>query len=219
MNQILYNEELIFNWVKLLLIVTSILILWARAVGGNKIIYLIKFWSLHKYFFFEAKSSIPLFTIFNSLLFFLRIIVFSLFFTLYLFPNKFDESQSQNFLFFSLIITIYIVIKYLIENIISIIFKYKIYLNEVNRLRTGLKNLISLHFYIYLVIIIFNPLSIKNIIVIGFTLYLIYLFLCSRVVYKKIDNKSPKGILYFILYLCTFELGPALIVMWHAFKF
>jgi len=218
-NQILYNEELVFNWVKLLLIVTSILILWARAVGGNKIIYLIKFWSLHKYFFFEAKSSIPLFTIFNSLLFFLRIIVFSLFFTLYLFPNKFDESQSQNFLFFSLIITIYIVIKYLIENIISIIFKYKIYLNEVSRLRTGLKNLISLHFYIYLVIIIFNPLSIKNIIVIGFTLYLIYLFLCSRVVYKKYDNKSPKGILYFILYLCAFELGPALIVMWHVFKF
>ena len=42
MNQILYSEELVYNWVKLLLIITSILILWARAVGGNKIIYLIK---------------------------------------------------------------------------------------------------------------------------------------------------------------------------------
>ena len=42
MNQILYSEELVYNWVKLLLIITSILLLWARAVGGNKIIYLIK---------------------------------------------------------------------------------------------------------------------------------------------------------------------------------
>jgi hypothetical protein len=218
-NQILYSEELVYNWVKLLLIITSILLLWARAVGGNKIIYLIKFWSLHKYFYFEAKSSIPLFTIFNSLMFFLRIIVFSLSFTLYLFPNEFDESQSQNFLFFSLIITIYILIKYLIENIFSIIFKYRIYFKELSRLRTGLKNLISLHFFIYMLIIIFNPISIKNIIIVGFILYLIYLFLCSHVIYKRYHNKSPKGILYFILYLCAFELGPALTVMWHAFKF
>ena len=70
-----------------------------------------------------------------------------------------------------------------------------------------------------MLIIIFNSISIKNIIIVGFILYLIYLFLCSRVIYKKYHNKSPKGILYFILYLCTFELGPALTVMWHAFKF
>ena len=114
----------------------------------------------------------------------------------------------------------YIILKYLIEKTISILLNYNNILIEINRYRIGLKNLIAIHFYFYFIILIFNPISYKyQQLALSFILFSIYLFFSSSYILKKYSNKTFKGLVYFILYLCTFEIAPASIVMWQAFKF
>ena len=114
---------------------------------------------------------------------------------------------------------LYIILKYFIEKTIAIILNYKKKLTEINRYRIGLKNLISLHLYFYFIILIFNPLSIKSTITLSFILFIIYFFFCFTYIFKKYSNNNLKGLVYLILYLCTFEIAPATIIMLQAFKF
>jgi len=218
MNELIFKEELIENWIKILLIITAFLIFNAKLISGRKFQFLISFWNIHRYFIYKSGSSIPFFTSLNSLMFIVRVIVFSLFLTIYLFPYKFSEFQFSNYLIISGIISIYILFKYFIEQIMSVIFNFKNYLKEINRYRIGLKNLISLHLYFYLIILIFNPMSNKATIILSFVLYFIYLFFSSKFIFKKYYNNNLKSLVYFILYLCTFEIAPATIVMLQAFK-
>ena len=219
MNELIFKEELIENWIKILLIISTLLIIAARLISGDKFQFLVKFWKIDRFFIYKSGSTIPFFTSLNTLMFFHRINIFSLFFTVYLFPHKFHELQFYNYLMISGIILFYIFIKYLIEKIISITLNFKNNLVEINRYRIGLKNLISLHLYFYLIIIVFNPISNKTTIIISFILFIIYLFFSFNYIFKKYSDNSYKGLVYFILYLCTFEIAPATIVMLEAFKY
>ncbi len=218
MNELIFKEQLIENWIKILLIISAFLIFTARLISGRKFQFLISFWKIRSYFIYKSGTSIPFFTSLNSLMFIVRVIVFSLFLTIYLFPYKFSEFQFSNYLIISGIISFYIISKYFIEQIVSIIFNFRNYLKEINRYRIGLKNLISLHFYFYLIILIFNPISNIATIILSFVLYFIYLFFSSNFIFKKYYNNNLKSLVYFILYLCTFEIAPATIVMLQAFK-
>lgn len=219
MNELIFKEELIENWIKILLIISTLLIIAARLISGDKFQFLVKFWKIDRFFIYKSGSTIPFFTSLNTLMFFHRINIFSLFFTVYLFPHKFHELQFYNYLMISGIILFYIFIKYLIEKIISITLNFKNNLVEINRYRIGLKNLISLHLYFYLIIIVFNPISNKTTIIISFILFIIYLFFSFNYIFKKYSDNSFKGLVYFILYLCAFEIAPATIVMLEAFKY
>ena len=219
MNELIFKEELIENWIKILLIISTLLIIAARLISGDKFQFLVKFWKIDRFFIYKSGSTIRFFTSLNILMFFHRINIFSLFFTVYLFPHKFHELQFYNYLMISGIILFYIFIKYLIEKTISITLNFKNNLVEINRYRIGLKNLISLHLYFYLIIIVFNPISNKTTIIISFILFIIYLFFSFNYIFKKYSDNSYKGLVYFILYLCTFEIAPATIVMLEAFKY
>ena len=219
MNELIFKEELIENWIKILLIISTFLIIAARLISGDKFQFLIKFWNIDRYFIFKSGSTIPFFTSLNTLMFFHRINIFSLYFTVYLFPHKFHELQFYNYLMISGMILFYIFIKYLIEKTISITLSFKNNIVEIYRYRIGLKNFISVHLYFYLIIIIFNPISNKTTIIISFILFIIYLFFSFNYIFKKYSDNSYKGLVYFILYLCTFEIAPATIVMLEAFKY
>ena len=219
MNELIFKEELIENWIKILLIISTFLIIAARLIIGYKFQFLLKFWNIHRFFIYKSGSTIPFFTSLNTLMFFHRINIFSLFFTVYLFPYKFHELQFYNYLMISGMILFYIFIKYLVEKIIAITLSFKNNLIEINRYRIGLKNFISVYLYFYLIIIIFNPISNKTIIIISFILFVIYLFFSFKFIFKKYSDNSYKGLVYFILYLCTFEIAPAAMVMLEAFKY
>ena len=219
MNELIFKEELIENWIKILLIISTLLIIAARLISGDKFQFLVKFWEIDRFFIYKSGSTIPIFTSLNTLMFFHRINILSLFITVYLFPYKFYELQFYNYLMISGMILFYIIIKYLIEKTISIVLNFKENLVEINRYRIGLKNLISLHLYFYLIIIVFNPISNKTTIIISFILFIIYLFFSFKYIFKKYSDSSYKGLVYFILYLCAFEIAPAAIVMLEAFKY
>ena len=207
------------DWIKILIIISTFLILWARIIGGEKIQYLIRFWNIHRYFIYKSGYTIPIFNSVNILFFFLRITLFSIFISIYFFPEKFSEFQLYNFFIISGLITIYICLKFSIEKILSIILNYRNHLIEINRYRIGFKNLIVVHLYFYLLLLIFNPISYNLTILISFVLFFNYLLFSSYYIFKKSFNRTYKSLIYFILYLCTFEIAPAFFLFWYAFKF
>ena len=141
--------------------------------------------------------------------------MFSIVIALYVLTNnKFEQPFNlYYFIIISFLMSSYIVLKFLIEKALSIILNYRTIFEEINRFRIGLKNLITLHFYFYLLILIFNPVSAFSLMITGLVLFTLYLFFCSSFLLKKYSTTSFKHLVYFILYICTFEIAPILILV------
>ena len=207
------------TWIKILLIISTILILLARIISGQRFQYLIKFWKINRYFIYKSGYTIPIFNPLNTLMFLLRTILISMLISIYIFPNAFSEFPLYNFYIFSGLMSIYILLKFLIEKTLSVIINYNVLLNEITRYRIGFKNLISVHLYFYLLLISFNPISSNLIVLISIILFINYLLFSSYYIFKKTINKTYKNLIYFILYLCAFEIAPVFLLFWYAFKF
>ena len=213
------------SWLKILMIISTILILWSRIVAGEKFQYLIKFWNIHRYFSYKSGYTIPIFNPLNILMFFFRIIITSLFISIYLLPKEFSEFPLHNFSIISGLMATYIGLKFLIEKIFSVIINYNKPISEINlydyhiKYKIGFKNLFAIHLYFYLLLILFNPISSDLIVLISIILLITYQCFASYYIIKKIKNKTYKTPIYFILYLCTFEMAPAYLLFWYAFKF
>jgi hypothetical protein len=215
MNEVVLKTIFTGDWIKFLLIVCALLIIMARHASGEKFQYLIKFWDIHRYFIYKSGHTINIFSFANAWFFLLRVVLFSVFITLCTVPeSKFKQLFNLDyFIIISLLMTSYIVLKFLIEKAFSIILNYRTIFKEINRLRVGLKNLISLHFYFYFLIIIFNPVSDFSIMITSLVLFSLYLFFCSSYLIKKYSPRNFKHLLCFILYICTFEIAPILILV------
>ena len=142
--------------IKILLLISTLLIIGMRLSGENKFKYLISFWNIHRYFYFQKDQSIRFFIPINIFGFFQRVIVYSIFLSLYVLPYTFNDSSLLNFISISIWLASIIILKFIIEKMFSVFFNYDKKLNEFNQYRIGLKNLISVHSFFYLLIYIIN---------------------------------------------------------------
>jgi len=215
MNEVILKTVFKEDWIKFLLTICALLIIMARNASGEKFQYLIKFWNIHRYFIYKSGHTINIFSFTNGWFFLLRVVMFSIVIALYVLTNsKFQQPFNlYYFIIISLLMSSYIVLKFLIEKALSIILNYRTIFEEINRFRIGLKNLITLHFYFYLLILIFNPISDFSLMITGLVLFSLYLFFCSSFLLKKYSTTSFKHLVYFILYICTFEIAPILILV------
>ena len=211
MNEILHVNYFYEDWLKILLIVSTLLILGMILKSQNKFQYIIRFWNLHRYFYYKKGHSIRFFNYFNFFGFFHRVIIYSTFLSLFILPMSFSDSKFFNFLSIALTLILIIVSKFLTEKILALFFGYKKKFDQVNLYRIGLKNFISIHFFFYLIIMIFVALNLETIIISSVFLFLIYYVFSSFYLFKKVSNGSLKSLVYFILYICTFEMTPVLL--------
>ena len=215
MNEVILKTVFKEDWIKFLLTICALLIIMARNASGEKFQYLIKFWNIHRYFIYKPGHTINIFSFTNGWFFLLRVVMFSIVIALYVLTNsKFQQPFNlYYFIIISLLMSSYIVLKFLIEKALSIILNYRTVFKEINRFRIGLKNLISLHFYFYFLILIFNPISAFSLMITSLVFLSLYLFFCSSFLLKKYSERSFKHLVYFILYICTFEIAPILILV------
>ena len=201
------------NWVKTIIILGTVLILFSRLYIGERFQYLFSFWNIHRYFHYKSGETISLLTPNNVIIFFLRILTTSLF-ILILFKDKYQTEQEE--FYFKLIVglSLVILLKFLIEKTFSIIFGFKNKLREVNRYRIGIKNLFAVHLYFYLLIIIFTDISFVKIYNISFVLLIIYNVFYLKFILNKYLIRGLKALVYFILYICTFEIIPIIGVLY-----
>lgn len=195
------------NWVKTIIILGTVLILFSRLYIGERFQYLFSFWNIHRYFHYKSGETISLLTPNNVIIFFLRILTTSLF-ILILFKDKYQTEQEE--FYFKLIVglSLLILLKFLIEKTFSIIFGFKNKLREVNRYRIGIKNLFAVHLYFYLLIIIFSDIPFNKIYNISFVLLILYNVFYFKFILNKYLIRGLKALVYFILYICTFEIIP-----------
>ena len=195
------------NWVKTIIILGTVLILFSRLYIGERFQYLFSFWNIHRYFHYKSGETISLLTPNNVIIFFLRILTTSLF-ILILFKDKYQTEQEE--FYFKLIVglSLLILLKFLIEKTFSIIFGFKNKLREVNRYRIGVKNLFAVHLYFYLLIIIFSDIPFNKIHNISFVLLILYNVFYFKFILNKYLIRGLKALVYFILYICTFEIIP-----------
>ena len=207
MNELEIIDFPIQNWVKIIIILGTVLMLFSRLYIGDRFQYLFSFWNIHRYFHYKSGETISLFTPNNIIMFFLRILTTALFLFM-LFRDNYLTDQKEFFIKLCIGLSVLLLLKFIIENIFSLIFKFKKKLNEVSRYRIGIKNLFSVHLYFFLIIMIFGDLPLENIYTISLTLFLIYNGLYLKFILNKYLINGLKALVYFILYICTFEIAP-----------
>tara|TARA_B100001142_G_C14227031_1_gene613905 strand:+ start:412 stop:1062 length:651 start_codon:yes stop_codon:yes gene_type:complete len=213
MNELEIIDYPIQNWVKAIIILGTILILFSRLYIGNRFQYLFSFWNIHRYFHYKSGETISLFTPNNVIMFILRILITALFLFM-LFKDNYLTDQKEFFFKLSIGLSVLILLKFICENTFSLIFKFKRKLTEINRYRIGIKNLFAVHLYFYLLIIIFGDLSTKNLYTISLTLFLVYNVFYLKFILNKYLINGVKALVYFILYICTFEIAPTIGVIY-----
>ena len=213
MNELEIIDYPIQNWVKAIIILGTILILFSRLYIGNRFQYLFSFWNIHRYFHYKSGETISLFTPNNVIMFILRILITALFLFM-LFKDNYLTDQKEFFFKLSIGLSVLILLKFICENTFSLIFKFKRKLTEINRYRIGIKNLFAVHLYFYLLIIIFGDLSTKNLYTISLTLFLVYNVFYLKFILNKYLINGVKALVYFILYICTFEIAPSIGVIY-----
>ena len=108
----------------------------------------------------------------------------------------------------NVIILLVIFLKFVLEKVLAYLFKYQKKLKELTNYRIGIKNLFSIHLFFFLFLFTFSNFSFEIAFTISVILICCYQLLFYRFIFKKIPINSPKGLVYFILYLCTFEIAP-----------
>ena len=201
------------NWIKIIIVLGTVLILLSRLYTGDRFQYLFSFWNIHRYFHYKSGETISLLTPNNVIMFFLRLLTTSLF-ILILFQNKYQATQKEFFIKLIIGLSILILLKFLTEKILSFLFRFKKKLKEINRFRIGIKNLFAVHLYCYLLIIIFSGISFDKIYNISLALFILYNVFYLRFILNKYLIRGFKALVYFILYICTFEITPVLGVLY-----
>ena len=193
------------NWIKIIIVLGTVLILLSRLYIGDRFQYLFSFWNIHRYFHYKSGETISLLTPNNVIMFFLRLLTTSLF-ILILFQNKYQATQKEFFIKLIIGLSILILLKFLTEKILSFLFRFKKKLKEINRFRIGIKNLFAVHLYCYLIIIIFGGISFDKIDNISLALIILYNVFYLKFILNKYLIRGFKALVYFILYICTFEI-------------
>ncbi|MBT3561262.1 MAG: DUF4271 domain-containing protein [Flavobacteriaceae bacterium] len=201
------------NWIKIIIVLGTVLILLSRLYIGDRFQYLFSFWNIHRYFHYKSGETISLLTPNNVIMFFLRLLTTSLF-ILILFQNKYQATQKEFFIKLIIGLSILILLKFLTEKILSFLFRFKKKLKEINRFRIGIKNLFAVHLYCYLIIIIFGGISFDKIDNISLALIILYNVFYLKFILNKYLIRGFKALVYFILYICTFEIIPVLGVLY-----
>ena len=195
------------NWIKIIFIICTILILIARVSLGIRFQYFLAFWNIHRYFYFVSGQRISSPT--NISFIFLRVLT-TAFLVNYFFDTKnyFHENDFENYMIWNVIILLGIFLKFVLEKVLAYLFKYQKKLKELTNYRIGIKNLFSIHLFFFLFLFTFSNFSFETAFTVSVILICCYQLLFYRFVYNKMPINSLKGLVYFILYLCTFEIAP-----------
>ena len=213
MNELEIMSFPIQNWIKTITISATILILFSRLYIGERFQYLFSFWNIHRYFHYKSGETISLFNTNNVIMFFLRILTTSLFLLVF-YIDKYPNEQKEFFIKFFIGLSILLLLKFIIENTFSLVFKFKNKLTEINRYRVGIKNLFAVHLYFYLLIMIFSNISLNQIHIVSIILIALYNVFYFKFILNKYLISEFKTLVYFILYICTFEIAPIIGVLY-----
>jgi len=197
------------DWITLSLVVCIVLFSIAKYFFPRRFDEFVLLPLNNKYFLVQGKNH-DIKHPFNLLLFATQVISISLFIFLFIKTNEPSSSHSESWLFVQicLIYVFFIAIKLTIEKIIGTIFSIDSLLNSYLYQKLSYRNLLAIGVFIANLIFFYaiEP-TLSNLMVawgLILTLNCITLFYS----FKTIGNLILSNFFYFILYLCTLEIAP-----------
>ena len=114
------------------------------------------------------------------------------------------------------ILMFFVLVKYFLEKIIAVCFNMEDFSEQYNLLKVSYRSFLGLILFPIVAILFYNNFNYPYFIwaVVGlFLLFNVILFILLLKNYQKIFSKF---LFYFILYLCTFEIAPY-VILYHWF--
>lgn len=155
------------------------------------------------------KDTSNLYSAFTISMFFVQLISFS--FLIQIILSYFDYTTKANWItFIQIFITLFvaILIKFYVEKIVATIFDIEDFLEIFNLKKVTYRTYIGLIFLPIVILLYYNNFLSVGIISIFLAIIgvgMIYFYFLSIITYQK---QILSKIFYFILYLCTLEIGP-----------
>lgn len=201
------------SWLTLLLFACLICIAGAKIFNAVKFQQFIELVITNKYFLIYGKNVSP-FSFFNLLLLLVQIFAVSIFIFLFLVQNN-EQQQLSNALFFFQIVafyTLFIGLKYYLEKLIANLFSIDSLISNYLFQKLSYRNLIALLILFFNFLIVYS-FEASQLIFIVFTGIVLLLNLFSLIYsYKTYQKQIKANLFYFILYLCTLEISPYILV-------
>lgn len=196
------------NWATILFVLAFLIIALNKSLFGNRFYEFSNLLVSDKYLkvYKDGSNTTNTFTI---SFFVIQLISFS--FLLHLFICKFKTINKTNEILFIQIFTflmVFILSKYLIEKIISVVFHIESFTEQFNSIKVSYRSYFGLLLLPVTAILYYNFFDYEWL---YFTLALLLIFF-NLIIYiillKKHQNLITRKLFYFILYLCTLEIAP-----------
>lgn len=196
------------DWATLLFIICFVIIAINRSVFESQFNEFIRL-PFSKKYTATYKDSSNLYSAFTISLFFVQLISFS--FLIQIFLSYFKIATKENWITFIQIFTalfVFILIKFYVEKIIANVFNIEEFLESFNLKKVSFRTYIGLLLLPIVIILYYNNflnIWIMKVFLTITGLCMVYFYFLSILNYQKLFLSK---IFYFILYLCTLEIGP-----------
>ncbi len=207
------REIISTNWLTILIVFCLTLLAIAKGINSFRFYDFVGLFSNNKYIISYQKPN-KLSSIFNVVLLLLQIASVSLFIYICFDVFEWQTTPVEVTLYFkiSIIYTVIVICKLLIEKIIATIFSIDAIIDEYLFYKVSYRNFIGLLLLPINIIFIYSIHPSKIVFIILFVAMAVLNTIVLISFYRKNENTILNHLFYFILYLCALEIAPYFIL-------
>ncbi|MEW7289885.1 DUF4271 domain-containing protein [Aquimarina sp. 2304DJ70-9] len=201
------------NWLTILIVFCLVLLAIAKGINALRFYDFVALFSNNKYIISYQKPN-KLSSLFNVVLLLLQITSVSLFIYICFDVFEWRATPIEITLYFkiSILYTVIIICKLLIEKIVATIFSIDAIIDEYLFYKVSYRNFIGLLLLPINIIFIYSIQPSKIAFIILFAAIVVLNIIVLISFYRKNENTILNHMFYFILYLCALEIAPYLIL-------
>ncbi len=204
------------DWATVLFIITFATIVITRLTFPNRFDDFIKLGFSNKYLS-TYRDSNNMKSSFTISMFFVQMVSLSLF--VHYIISLIGYSDLHSFPFYIRILSIlifFVLVKYFVEKIIAVWFNAEDFAEQYNLVKVSYRSFLGLILFPVIAILFYNQFNVPYFLWIVVGLFLIFNGILFIMLLKNYQKLFSKFLFYFILYLCTFEIAPY-VILYHWF--
>ncbi|SEH82260.1 protein of unknown function [Paenimyroides aquimaris] len=212
----LHRNIFSIDWATVLFVLTFATIVVTRITFPNRFDDFVRLAVSNKYLS-TYRDSNNMKSGFTISMFFVQMISLSLF--VHYIVSLTGYSQLSDFTVYLRILSIlmfFVLVKYFIEKIIAVCFNMEDFAEQYNLVKVSYRSYLGLLFFPLIAILFYNRFTFDFFIWIVLGLFLMFNAILFVLLLKNYQKTFSRFLFYFILYLCTFEIAPY-IIMYHWF--
>lgn len=209
-----YNYS--FDWATVLFVLTFATIVVTRLTFARRFEDFIKLAVSNKYLS-TYRDTNNLKSGFTISMFFVQMVSLSLFVHYFISLTGFTALHSfSTYLRILSILMFFVLVKYFLEKIIAVCFNMEDFAEQYNLLKVSYRSFLGLLLFPIVAILFYNTFQYPYFIWAVVGLFILFNIVLYGLLLKNYQKVFSKFLFYFILYLCTFEIAPY-VILYHWF--